>query len=197
MTWIAGYLDAVGYVQLGHLYVSFMSGNSTQLGMTLAAGHPVFPILAIIAAFVLGSAAGTVLADKAVRYALVAVFASEIFTFIVAIALVVLGYGSAGLALAAVAMGMQNTQHQAVAGADVGKGFVTGSLFALGESLVRCLQGRARIFQALSNLLAWGAFVTGVLMGAHTLSVIGLSMSLALIVGVLILATCAVCLGRL
>lgn len=37
VTAIAGFVDAVGYVQLSHLYVSFMSGNSTHLGVSMAA----------------------------------------------------------------------------------------------------------------------------------------------------------------
>ena len=36
LTAIAGFLDAIGYAQLHHLFVSFMSGNSTHLGMSLA-----------------------------------------------------------------------------------------------------------------------------------------------------------------
>ncbi len=50
MTAMAGFLDAVGYAQLGRLYVSFMSGNSTQLGIAIAQGHNILLILAIIAA---------------------------------------------------------------------------------------------------------------------------------------------------
>lgn len=192
MTWIAGYLDAVGYVQLGHLYVSFMSGNSTQLGMALAEGRPVALILAIIASFVLGSALGTLLAETSTKFALVAVFVGEIVVFLVAIGLVLSGHGRIGLALVAVAMGMQNTQHQAIAGADVGKGFITGALFAFGASLVHCLQGKVRPLQVLSNFLSWGAFVAGVFAGALALAGMGLALSLAVVVLLLGMAICAI-----
>ena len=36
---LAGYVDGIGFIHLGGLFVSFMSGNSTRLGVTLADGH--------------------------------------------------------------------------------------------------------------------------------------------------------------
>ena len=36
---LAGYVDGIGYLHLGGLFVSFMSGNSTRLGVSLAAGE--------------------------------------------------------------------------------------------------------------------------------------------------------------
>jgi uncharacterized membrane protein YoaK (UPF0700 family) len=58
-------------------------------------------------------------------------------------------------------MGAQNALHQIVAGADVGKGFITGALFALGQSLAFWLRRRTPMSQAASNLLSWLAFVAG------------------------------------
>src|SRR6202048_352862 len=36
---LAGYVDAIGFLHLGGLFVSFMSGNSTRLGVSLAEGQ--------------------------------------------------------------------------------------------------------------------------------------------------------------
>ena len=36
---LAGYVDAVGFMTLGGFFVSFMSGNSTRLGVGLALGE--------------------------------------------------------------------------------------------------------------------------------------------------------------
>ena len=36
---LAGYVDGIGFLHLGGLFVSFMSGNSTRLGVSLAEGH--------------------------------------------------------------------------------------------------------------------------------------------------------------
>src|ERR1700740_842479 len=60
---LAGYVDAIGFLHLGGLYVSFMSGNSTRMGVSLAEGQwsgaGEWP--ALIALFVLGAAAGSLI----------------------------------------------------------------------------------------------------------------------------------------
>jgi len=35
---LAGYVDAIGFIKTGGFFVSFMSGNSTRVGVGLAAG---------------------------------------------------------------------------------------------------------------------------------------------------------------
>ena len=37
---LAGYVDATGFLMLGGFFVSFMSGNSTRLGVGLIEGTP-------------------------------------------------------------------------------------------------------------------------------------------------------------
>ena len=67
---LAGAVDASGLSLLKDLFVSFMSGNTTSLGVALAnADWPrVLLIAGIITAFVAGAIAGTVLAHAASRY---------------------------------------------------------------------------------------------------------------------------------
>src|ERR1700738_4910715 len=36
---LTGYVDGIGFLHLGGLFVSFMSGNSTRMGVSLAEGH--------------------------------------------------------------------------------------------------------------------------------------------------------------
>ena len=36
---MAGYVDGIGFLHLGGLFVSFMSGNSTRMGVELAKGE--------------------------------------------------------------------------------------------------------------------------------------------------------------
>ena len=36
---LAGYVDGIGFLHLGGLFVSFMSGNSTRMGVSLTDGH--------------------------------------------------------------------------------------------------------------------------------------------------------------
>src|SRR2546429_7857768 len=60
---LAGYVDGIGYLHLGGLFVSFMSGNSTRLGVTLAEGHwqHALDALELIVLFVAGAAAGSLI----------------------------------------------------------------------------------------------------------------------------------------
>src|SRR5262245_54986741 len=60
---LAGYVDGIGYLHLGGLFVSFMSGNSTRLGVSLAEGHleAAAAAFSLIALFVLGAACGSLI----------------------------------------------------------------------------------------------------------------------------------------
>src|SRR5260221_9963345 len=60
---LAGYVDGIGFLHLGGLFVSFMSGNSTRMGVSLAAGQWLTAAQAfgLIALFVVGAAAGSLI----------------------------------------------------------------------------------------------------------------------------------------
>src|SRR3954469_25182400 len=60
---LAGYVDGIGYLQLGGLFVSFMSGNSTRMGVAIAHGHwqTAAEALGLIVLFVTGAAAGSLI----------------------------------------------------------------------------------------------------------------------------------------
>ena len=60
---LAGMVDVIGYLHLRGLFVSYMSGNSTQLAAALGQGNlaAAGSIAKLVALFVLGAAAGQVL----------------------------------------------------------------------------------------------------------------------------------------
>src|SRR5579872_2763314 len=60
---LAGYVDAIGFLHLGGLYVSFMSGTSTRMGVSLAAGQWAAAVesLGLIVLFVIGAACGSLI----------------------------------------------------------------------------------------------------------------------------------------
>jgi len=182
LTALAGFTDAIGYSELGELYLSFMSGNSTHFGMALAsAGWPHAALAgAIIATFVTGSLLGTLIADRA-RSLKPAVLGAELLILLAATSLTLLGAGSLGLIPISAAMGMQNTLHQVVAGADVGKGFLTGNLFALGQSLARAGHDKAERRRAAHHGLSWIAFAGGVVIGALVHARFGTTIALAVV----------------
>ena len=67
---LAGMVDVIGYLHLKGLFVSFMSGNSTQLAAALGRGDlgGAATIAELVALFVLGAAAGQMLADFTGRW---------------------------------------------------------------------------------------------------------------------------------
>lgn len=162
-TLIAGFVDAVGYAHLGGLFLSFMSGNSTRLGISLVSGAWMAALhgLIVIGCFVAGAVTGTLIADGWPRRKLVLILTAEVVLFGLALGLTRLDGGFIALLPVAVAMGAQNAVHQVILGADVGKSFVTGALFGMGQSIARRLSGRGSLSAAFSYAMSWGAFVAG------------------------------------
>ncbi len=191
-TAFAGFLDAIGYMQLSGLYVSFMSGNSTRLGVDLAQGNMavVFQSGCVIAVFVLGAFAGTVIASQFDRPSPAPILAAEFGLVAIALLLTQAQVGFAALLPVAAAMGLQNVLHHTVSGADLGKSFLTGTLFGIGQALAHyvCRKGRAAV--AIVQLACWLAFVAGVVGGA--LVITSVSLRDALLLALLLLALVAV-----
>jgi uncharacterized membrane protein YoaK (UPF0700 family) len=164
---LAGYVDGIGYLHLGGLFVSFMSGNSTRLGVSLAAGEwpAAVDALVLIALFVIGAAAGSliVLGRGVHRQPWV------LFTEALLLALAALSYtfGRPQAAVAAIvlAMGLENAVFQIEGGGGLGLTYVTGTLVKAGQLIASALTGGAR-FAWLPNLLLWAALVLGALLGA-------------------------------
>jgi oxalate decarboxylase len=168
---LAGWVDAVGFVSLGSFYLSFMSGNTTQIAVAASAGHwqAFLKGGAIILSFFIGSFVGTLLADASGRFRLSVLLASEFALFGAAISLMQATPTPLALLPVAAAMGMQNHLRQLVGRADVGKTFVTGSLFSAGQSLARALTGKAPRAEWLAHLSNWLAFFLGAAGGAYAL----------------------------
>jgi uncharacterized membrane protein YoaK (UPF0700 family) len=158
---MAGYVDGIGYLHLGGLFVSFMSGNSTRLGVTLAEGHwqHALEALELIVLFVAGAAAGSVIVLSRISYRQPLI--------LLAAAAVAYGYGlpSTAVAVIVLAMGLENAVFQLEGGAGLGLTYVTGALIKAGQLIAAALTGGAG-WAWLPNLLLWAALVAGALAGA-------------------------------
>ncbi|MHC2256679.1 YoaK family protein [Bradyrhizobium embrapense] len=164
---LAGYVDAIGYLHLGGLFVSFMSGNSTRLGVTLAEGHwqHALEALELIVLFVAGAAAGSliVLSRIARRQPLILL----VEALLLAAAAGAYANGLPGTAVAAIvlAMGLENAVFQLEGGAGLGLTYVTGALIKAGQLIAAALTGGGG-WAWLPNVLLWAALVAGALAGA-------------------------------
>lgn len=155
---VAGFVDAVGWIAFGGVFVAFMSGNTTRMGVEAvrgdlaAAWQAAQPILAFTAGAVLGAALRR-------RSGLAGLLAAEAAALAVAAALVAAS-APAVLPLA-LAMGMQNLARQAAGPAQLGGTFITGTLVGLGQALASA-EWRAAGAQGA----AWLALVAGIVAGA-------------------------------
>ena len=131
---LAGYVDAIGFRHLGGLFVSFMSGNSTQLGVSLAEAQwwGAARSLGLIALFVIGAAAGSliVLGRGANRQPWVLLAEA----LLLAAAALAYTFGQPSVAVGAIvlAMGLENAVVQIDGGAGLGLTYVTGALIKVG-----------------------------------------------------------------
>jgi oxalate decarboxylase len=194
ITTLAGFLDAIGFTHLSGLYVSFMSGNSTGFGLAIARGneHVIVPAAFVISSFVLGAFLGTLVGDSVSSRKVTAILSAEVCLLVLSVILTTYVNAYPALLPVCVAMGMQNAVHRNIGGADVGKSFVTGFLFGLGESLAHVVRGRSNQTQWLVYGTSWVAFVSGVVGGSVTLTRLGFTNALLVGCGAMIgLAMCS------
>lgn len=139
---VAGFVDAVAFVELGGFSVSFMSGNSTRLGVGLFEDGGAARLAAsLIAAFVSGVIAGSVAGRAAGKHQRPAVLA--MVTVILALAALAGLYEqrTAAVLLLAIAMGAENAVFEQDGEARIGLTYMTGALVKLGQRLAAALRG--------------------------------------------------------
>jgi uncharacterized membrane protein YoaK (UPF0700 family) len=164
---LAGYVDGIGFLHLGGLFVSFMSGNSTRMGVSLAQGDwsNAAAALGLVALFVVGAAGGSliVLGRGANRQPWVLL----VEALLLAVAALCYAFGRSNAAVAAIvlAMGLENAVFQIDGGAGLGLTYMTGALVKVGQLAAQALTGGGR-WSWVPNLLLWAALVAGSACGA-------------------------------
>jgi uncharacterized membrane protein YoaK (UPF0700 family) len=157
----------VGFLTLGGLFVSFMSGNTTQIGVAFGTDSPALLPVAIVAAFFLGALTGAFLAPVSLRYGRTLVLA--VVTALLAASLAVLHLGgpaAASMPVLAAAMGAQNSAMVEQDGRRLGITYVTGTLATAARDLALALHGQGPSWRWLVSLLLWLAFLGGAVAGA-------------------------------
>ena len=167
LSMLAGYVDGIGFLHLGGLFVSFMSGNSTRLGVSLAETQwwQAAGALGLIALFVAGAAAGSLVVLRGGTE-------RQLWLLLIEAALLAgaglcHAFGLQTLAITGIvlAMGLENAVFQIDGGAGLGLTYVTGALVKAGQLLAVSLTGGPRWGWA-PNLLLWAALVAGSAAGA-------------------------------
>lgn len=183
LTAAAGFVDVVGFIELGGHFTSFMSGNTTQLGVSLVdAGWSVAQLTAsLIALFFIGGFLGAWLALMAgARWGAATVTALVLLSFAITLGLAAAGFpaGQVMLPLAAGA-GAQNAILPSTGAVRLGATFVTGTLFAAAQDLARAMRHLAPPWRWLQHLLVWLALLFGGLLGGLGYAVMGVNALLA------------------
>lgn len=167
---IAGYLDAVGIMKW-KTYVSFMSGNTTQLGVAFSSGKSIVIVtsITVISCFLLGIYVGTCLSlwKKLNIRKLPFYIVSAVLIFYTIVTFYFPVNTLLSLAIIGFSTGIMNTIVTAVGNQKVNTDFVTGTLNSLARntamfSMTTVTAEKERYkTNAVRLLLLWIGFLTG------------------------------------
>ncbi|MBV8845353.1 MAG: DUF1275 domain-containing protein, partial [Bryobacterales bacterium] len=139
LTCVGGYVDAIGYLSLGQVYVANMSGNSVSLGINSARldwpqiwKHG-WPILSYVVGLVMSRFIVTWTKRNEAEFGASLAFGLQAVLLMCFIAL---HSGAGGVFLCACAMGIQAATLSRFGGFNVYTAFVTGTLVKMGDALV-------------------------------------------------------------
>jgi uncharacterized membrane protein YoaK (UPF0700 family) len=163
---LAGFVDASGFLAADRYFVSFMSGNTTRLGVDLIAtpDRAWIPVL-LIAGFLLGVIGGALLANRARERRKPVVLGTVAVLLALSAAAQAEGSLVSMLALLVLAMGALNNTFQRDGEVAVGLTYMTGALVRLGQGIAARLSGTGGEGWASWGLL-WLGLASGALAGA-------------------------------
>lgn len=172
---LAGLVDATGFVVAGGYFTSFMSGNTTRMGVDLV-NRPALALapLGLIACFLTGVILGALIGrrvtgrHKRVLLGLIALVLGA------GTGLLAAGYPIPFLALSALAMGLANNVFARAGEVTVGVTYMTGALVKLGQRLAIAVSGGAP-WGWLPYLLLWFGLLLGAVCGALAYPLLGVS----------------------
>ena len=168
LTAAVGMIDAVGFIELGGFYTSFMSGNTTQLGAGFSEpGAALLLPASLVTLFIVGSFLGSLIGGRTDRRRMIAVVSLVLCGLGLTVALNAQGFpASQSMLVLAASAGAQNAILAQRGSVRLGTAFVTGTLFAVGQDMARAVRGEAPTWRWAQHLMVWGALLLGALIGA-------------------------------
>lgn len=164
---LAGYIDAVGFMNLKGYFVSFMSGNSTRLGISLGSTELNQSVQAIglIGAFLFGVITGSLAAHFARRNRTPVVLGYVATLLLLGAIGFLYGQHYLGGICQGIAMGALNMVFARKGDVAVGLTYMTGALVKAGKHISRAMLGGPR-WTFAPYLLLWAGLVGGAALGA-------------------------------
>ena len=165
---LAGFIDAVAWLALAGFFASFMSGNSTRLGIGLATGD--WRSTVVAGALVLSFLSGVVVAALVSHWRSgrhkPAVMILVTGTITVAAVVAWAGAQMPALLLLAFAMGAENGVFNRDGEVTIGLTYMTGTLVRLGQRMAATFLRLPGDHSPIPYLLLWLGFVGGAVAGA-------------------------------
>lgn len=163
---LAGFVDAIGYMKSGGLFVSFMSGNSTRLAIGAAEASSVAAAAAALIGLFLVGVILNVLISSGRRHRKLTATAVVALLLIGAAITQTFGADRAAIATLCIAMGASNTIFQRDGDVSIGVTYMTGTLVRLGQRIAESLLG-GRVSAWPPYFFLWLSFVLGGVAGAY------------------------------
>lgn len=190
---LAGYVDAVGFIQVGGFFVSFMSGNSTRLAVGIMNDAGDWQKAAgLIVSFFVGVITGS-LAGRKARGRHRAILAIVTGALTLAAIGSELGWMTASALVLAFAMGAENATFERDGQVIIALTYMTGTFVKAGQRIAGALAGEDPLAW-VPHMALWLALVGGAVAGAAMHTYFG---SLALWFAVAVAAACMVAAGAL
>ncbi|MGI4863196.1 MAG: YoaK family protein [Janthinobacterium lividum] len=161
---LAGFVDAYSFVRFQEMFVSFMSGNTTSLGVATAKQNTAHGqmLALVISLFVGGVVLGTLLHNwLGSRWS-----APVLLGLVAALLLLVHERPALGVGGLTLAMGVLNASVHKVGEVQVSLTYFTGALVKFGTGLANLLGGQHESWDWLWQFGLWLSFLGGSLAGA-------------------------------
>lgn len=172
---LGGFVDAIAYLGLGGFFGSFMSGNTTRMGIGIATGN--WSEASTAAGLILGFLCGVMIATMlSVRFpARRKTFVMLTVTTLLAVTALLTAVTNKQfpLILLAVAMGAENGVFNREGEVSIGLTYMTGTLVRIGQRITGALIGTASPFGWVRHTLLWVSFAGGVMISAHEYGQLG------------------------
>lgn len=169
---IAGFVDSIGFLFLGGVFLSFMSGNTTRIAAATVDGNPALAWLAgsAVIFFLLGVMQGALvrrLAQRRVRPDRVreVVMVNMCVLFTVASLLVLLDAPHAAIIVTSLSIGSMNSIFEREGEVAIPLTYMTGTLVKMGQRFVDAFFGGSHSAW-LGHLKMWGGLTAGAFTGA-------------------------------
>lgn len=165
---LAGFVDALAFTSLGGFFASFMSGNSTRLGVGLGSGGAgdAAMALALVMSFVSGVIVASVIARRYAAHPRESTMVVVTALLTAAATMATLDPGPVVLIFLAMAMGCENGVLNRDGQASFGVTYLSGTLVRLGQKAANALMGDRDRWGWVPYLALWLGFVSGVVIGA-------------------------------